>query len=75
MRFYLPEAARWNEIDVEPDIFSRAYEYLIRKFAKGEGQSAGVFHTAREAAVLMAQVLDPEPGQTVYDPFCGSSAY
>ncbi len=58
--------------DVEPDILGRAYEYLIRKFAEGQGQSAGEFYTPREVAVLMARILDPKPGQTIYDPCCGS---
>lgn len=58
--------------DVEPDILGRAYEYLIRKFAEGQGQSAGEFYTPREVAVVMARMLDPQPGQTVYDPCCGS---
>ncbi len=34
--------------DVEPDILGRAYEYLLRKFAEGQGQSAGEFYTPRE---------------------------
>jgi len=58
--------------DVEPDILGRAYEYLIRKFAEGQGQSAGEFYTPREVAILMAHVLEPEPGMEVYDPCCGS---
>jgi len=58
--------------DVEPDILGRAYEYLLRKFAEGQGQSAGEFYTPREVAILMAQLLDPQPGATVYDPTCGS---
>lgn len=58
--------------DVEPDILGRAYEYLLRKFAEGQGQSAGEFYTPREVAVLMARLLEPEPGMTVYDPACGS---
>lgn len=58
--------------DVEPDILGRAYEYLLRKFAEGQGQSAGEFYTPREVAVLMARILEPEPGMTVYDPCCGS---
>ena len=59
--------------DVEPDLFGRAYEYLLRKFAEGQGQSAGEFYTPREVAVLMARLLDPEPGMEVYDPTCGSA--
>ncbi|HOJ34279.1 MAG TPA: class I SAM-dependent DNA methyltransferase [Candidatus Hydrogenedentes bacterium] len=58
--------------DVEPDILGRAYEYLLRKFAEGQGQSAGEFYTPREVAILMAHMLDPQPGMTVYDPTCGS---
>ncbi|MGC8898737.1 MAG: N-6 DNA methylase, partial [Bacteroidota bacterium] len=58
--------------DVEPDIFGRAYEYLLRKFAEGQGQSAGEFYTPREVAILMARILDPQPGMEVYDPCCGS---
>ena len=59
--------------DVEPDILGRAYEYLLRKFAEGGGASAGEFYTPREVAVLMARILDPQPGMTVYDPCCGSA--
>jgi type I restriction enzyme M protein len=58
--------------DVEPDIIGRAYEYLLRKFAEGSGQSAGEFYTPREVANLMARILDPEPGEEIYDPCCGS---
>ncbi len=58
--------------DVEPDILGRAYEYLLRKFAENQGQSAGEFYTPREVAVLMARILDPRPGMTVCDPCCGS---
>ena len=58
--------------DVEPDILGRAYEYLLRKFAEGSGQSAGEFYTPREVAVLMSHILDPGAGQEIYDPCCGS---
>ena len=39
---------------------------------EGQGQSAGEFYTPREVAVLMARILEPQPGMTVYDPTCGS---
>lgn len=58
--------------DVEPDILGRAYEYLLRKFAEGQGQSAGEFYTPRMVGVLMARLLDPQPGMSIYDPACGS---
>ncbi len=59
--------------DVQPDLLGRAYEYLLRKFAEGQGQSAGEFYTPAEVARVMARILDPQPGMTVYDPCCGSS--
>ena len=59
--------------NVQPDLLGRAYEYLLRKFAEGQGQSAGEFYTPAEVARLMARILDPQPGMTVYDPCCGSS--
>ena len=58
--------------DVEPDLFGDAYEYLLRKFAEGQGSSAGEFLTPPEVGQLMAIVLDPEPGQTAYDSNCGA---
>lgn len=58
--------------DAEPDLFGRAYEYLLRKFAEGSGQSAGEFYTPREVAILMAKIVDPKPGESVYDPCAGS---
>src|SRR5882672_2636506 len=59
--------------DVEADIIGRSYEYLIRKFAEGGGQSAGEFYTPGEVGELIALIMDPEPGMTVYDPTCGSA--
>ena len=58
--------------DVEPDIIGRSYEYLIRKFAEGSGQSAGEFYTPAEVGFLMAKIMNPEPGMEIYDPTCGS---
>ena len=58
--------------DTEPDILGRAYEYLLRKFAEGQGQSAGEFYTPKEVGWLMAHLLNPEPYTTIYDPACGS---
>jgi len=58
--------------DVDTDIVSDAYEYLLRKFAEGGGQSAGEFLTPTEVAILIAYILDPEPGESVYDPCCGT---
>jgi type I restriction enzyme M protein len=57
--------------EVEPDVLGRAYEYLLRKFAE-PGASAGEFYTPREVGILMARLIEPQPGARVYDPCCGS---
>jgi type I restriction enzyme M protein len=66
-------AKRLGLNDVEPDIIGRSYEYLIRKFAEGSGQSAGEFYTPAEVGLVMAHIMDPEPGMDIYDPCCGSA--
>ncbi|MBM4144581.1 MAG: helix-turn-helix domain-containing protein [Lentisphaerae bacterium] len=59
--------------DVEPDFLGRAYEYLLRKFAEGQGQSAGEFFTPQEVGWLMAFLVRPRQGEEVYDYACGSA--
>jgi type I restriction enzyme M protein len=59
--------------DVEPDFLGRCYEYLLRKFAEGSGQSAGEFYTPREVGMLMAEILAPNPGEECLDYACGSA--
>ena len=59
--------------DVQPDFLGRAYEYLLRKFAEGSGQSAGEFFTTTEVGFLMAHILRPKPGETCHDYACGSA--
>ena len=59
--------------DVQPDFLGRAYEYLLRKFAEGSGQSAGEFFTPTEVGFLMAHILRPRPGERCHDYACGSA--
>jgi type I restriction enzyme M protein len=58
--------------DVQPDFLGRAYEYLLRKFAEGSGQSAGEFFTPTEVGFLMAHIMRPKPGEECHDYACGS---
>ena len=64
---------RMGLADVEPDFLGRAYEYLLRKFAEGSGQSAGEFFTPTEVGLLMAYLMRPRPGETCHDYACGSA--
>ena len=59
--------------DVQPDFLGRAYEYLLRKFAEGSGQSAGEFFTPTEVGLLMAHIMRPKPGEECHDYACGSA--
>lgn len=64
---------RYRDEDlVAPDIFGRAYEYLIRQFADDAGKKGGEFYTPREVVELIVKCVDPEAGDRVYDPCCGS---
>lgn len=79
----LPESAllglikAFNEIRLDPqtvshDLLGAGYEYLLKNFADESGKKAGEFFTPREVVNLIVGVLQPEPGEAVYDPACGS---
>jgi type I restriction enzyme M protein len=59
--------------DCEPDFLGRCYEYLLRKFAEGQGQSAGEFFTPTEVGWVMAHMVRPAQGEEVHDYACGSA--
>ncbi len=56
------------------DIIGSAYEYLIGRFAADAGKKAGEFYTPPEVSILLAQLLDPKPGERVCDPAPGSGS-
>jgi type I restriction enzyme M protein len=58
--------------DVPEDELGVAYEFLIKKFADDSGHTAAEFYTNRTLVHLMTQLLDVQPGDSVYDPTCGS---
>ena len=57
---------------VSADVMGQAYEFLIKKFADMTKDSAGEFYTPRAVVRLMISILDPKPGETIYDPACGT---
>jgi type I restriction enzyme M protein len=57
---------------VPEDELGQAYEYLIKKFADDSGHTAQEFYTNRTVVHLMTRILQPQPGETVYDPTCGT---
>lgn len=55
------------------DELGQGYEYLIKQFADDSGHTAQEFYTNRTVVHLMTELLQPESGETVYDPTCGSA--
>ncbi len=58
--------------NVPEDELGVAYEYLIKRFADDSGHTAAEFYTNRTLVHLMTRMLDIKPGESVYDPTCGS---
>ena len=63
---------RLRRCDVEPDMLGNSYEYLIAKFADDAGKKGGEFYTPKMVVKLIVECLQPEEGQNIYDPTCGS---
>lgn len=61
-----------NLSNVPDDKLGNAYEYLIKEFADDSGHTAAEFYTNRTVVKLMTLMMDPQPGESVYDPTCGS---
>lgn len=58
--------------NIPHDIMGNGYEYLIKKFADDSGHTAAEFYTNRTVVKLMTQITNPETGESIYDPTCGS---
>jgi type I restriction enzyme M protein len=61
-----------NPDEVSNDLLGQGYEYLLKKFADESGKKAGEFFTPRQVVRLLIRILDPQPGESVYDPASGS---
>jgi type I restriction enzyme M protein len=79
----IPESAlvglirAFNSLDLNPgnvshDMLGQGYEYLLKNFADESGKKAGEFFTPREVVHLLVGILEPQPGESVYDPAAGS---
>ncbi|MDJ1472446.1 type I restriction-modification system subunit M [Xanthocytophaga flava] len=70
----------FSALDLQPshlegnDIIGDAYEYLIAQFASDAGKKAGEFYTPGEVSTLLAKLVDPQPGNRICDPTCGSAS-
>lgn len=79
LRHVLEDFAK-PELDLRPsrvgklDLIGNAYEYLIKNFAATSGKKAGEFYTPPEVSQLMARLMDPQEGDDICDPTCGSGS-
>ncbi len=70
----------FSKMDLQPshlegnDVIGDAYEYLIARFAGDEIKKSGEFYTPSEVSILLAKLLQPEPGNRINDPACGSGS-
>lgn len=55
------------------DIFGRAYEYLLQQF--GQNKEFAEYFTPRHIVDHMVQIIDPQIGETIYDPACGTGGF
>ncbi len=70
----------FSALDLQPshlegnDVIGDAYEYLIEKFASDAGKKAGEFYTPSQVSTLLAKLMNPQPGNRISDPACGSAS-
>ncbi|MBU0539894.1 MAG: type I restriction-modification system subunit M [Gammaproteobacteria bacterium] len=79
LRHLLEDFAK-PELNLKPsrvgtlDVIGNAYEYMIKNFAASGGQKAGEFYTPPEVSDLISDLLDPQAGDSICDPACGSGS-
>ncbi len=59
---------------VSADIIGDVYEYLIERFASDAGKKAGEFYTPSAVSSLLAELVNPQSGNRICDPTCGSGS-
>ena len=57
------------------DLKGDAYEELLSKGASDKGSGAGQYFTPRDLIAGIVDVIDPEPGDSVVDPACGTGGF
>lgn len=72
LRYVVGELQNYCVIDAPRDAMGDAFEVFIGPAVRGE---EGQFFTPRNIVQLMVDILDPQPGQTIIDPACGSGGF
>lgn len=61
--------------NISHDTMGKAFEYLVKEFAKETGHTAADFYTNRTVIDLVLELVKPEPNESIYDPACGSGGF
>ena len=61
----------YSFIDVDTDVKGEAYEYFLRRYNHQKSELAQYF-TPRHIVRAMVELANPQFGEKVYDPFCGT---
>ena len=70
----------FHKLDLRPshlearDVIGDSYEYLIGNFAADSGKKGGEFYTPPEVSTLLARIVNPQSGDEIADPCCGSGS-
>lgn len=59
-------------IDINADIKGDAFEYFLKSYNSGNNNDMGQYFTPRHIAKTLVKLLNPQLGEKVYDPFCGT---
>jgi type I restriction enzyme M protein len=57
------------------DIKGDIYEYLLGQMAKVNSAELGQYRTPRQIRAFMVEMLDPDFGDSIFDPSCGTAGF
>lgn len=60
-----------NLINIDSDIKGDSFEYFLKK-STATKNDLGEYFTPRHIVKVMVKLLNPQIGETIYDPFCGT---
>lgn len=58
-----------------PDVKGDIFEYQLLKLQNQAKSDLGQFRTPRQLRQFMVQLVDPDIGDTIYDPACGTAGF
>ena len=61
-----------NMAAIAYDVKGEAFEYFLHTYSKQTKTDLGQYFTPRHIISLMVRLLDPQIGEQIYDPFCGT---